>query len=62
MTGQGGAIYSKGPISFDGLENLTFQDDLSQQAGGALFTDSTLTIRNILNSIAFTNNAARVPI
>lgn len=42
MTGQGGAIYSKGPISFDGLENLTFQDDLSQQAGGALFTDSTL--------------------
>lgn len=62
MTGQGGAIYSKGPISFDGLENLTFRDDLSQQAGGALFTDSTLTIRNILDSIEFTNNSARVPI
>ncbi|AFS25072.1 polymorphic outer membrane protein middle domain-containing protein [Chlamydia psittaci] len=62
MTGQGGAIYSKGPISFDGLENLTFQDNLSQQSGGALFTDSTLTIRNILNSIEFTNNAAHVPI
>ncbi|BAE81574.1 polymorphic outer membrane protein B [Chlamydia felis Fe/C-56] len=62
MKGKGGAIYSKGPISFDGLENLTFKDNLSQQSGGALFTDSTLTIRNILNSIEFTTNAARVPI
>ncbi|SYX08696.1 Polymorphic membrane protein F,chlamydial polymorphic outer membrane protein repeat,Chlamydia polymorphic membrane protein middle domain [Chlamydia poikilotherma] len=62
MTGKGGAIYSKGPISFDGLENVTFKDNVSQEAGGALFTDSTLTIRNILNSIEFTNNAARVPV
>ncbi|WP_375793590.1 autotransporter domain-containing protein [Chlamydia sp. 12-01] len=62
MTGKGGAIYSTGPISFDGLENVTFKDNLSQESGGALFTDSTLTIRNILNSIEFTNNAARVPV
>ncbi|MFJ1509146.1 polymorphic outer membrane protein middle domain-containing protein [Chlamydia crocodili] len=62
MTGKGGAIYSKGPIFFDGLENVTFKDNVSQEAGGALFTDSTLTIRNILNSIEFTNNAARVPV
>ncbi|AAP04956.1 polymorphic outer membrane protein middle domain-containing protein [Chlamydia caviae] len=62
MTGKGGAVYSKGPISFDGLENVTFKDNLSQEAGGALFTDSTLTIQHILNSIEFTNNAARVPV
>ncbi|WP_348663744.1 polymorphic outer membrane protein middle domain-containing protein [Chlamydia vaughanii] len=62
MTGKGGAIYSTGPVSFEGLENLTFLDNLSQEAGGAIFSDSTVTISNILEQIEFSRNIARVPV
>ncbi|WP_284441831.1 autotransporter domain-containing protein [Chlamydia gallinacea] len=62
MTGQGGAVYSTGPVTFEGLENLTFQNNLSQQAGGAIFTTSTVTITNIADTIDFSNNSANVPI
>ncbi|EPP37762.1 putative outer membrane protein PmpB [Chlamydia avium] len=62
MTGPGGAIYSTGPVSFEGLKNLSFQNNLSQQSGGAIFTTSTVTITNIVNTIDFSNNSAKVPV
>ncbi|ANH78335.1 autotransporter domain-containing protein [Candidatus Chlamydia sanziniae] len=61
MTGQGAAIYSKGPVTCVGLKNLTFTNNLSQQAGGAIYTESTLTLLNILEMINFTSNRVVVP-
>ncbi|AGW39555.1 polymorphic outer membrane protein middle domain-containing protein [Chlamydia pecorum] len=60
MTGQGAAIYSLGPVLIDGLNSVAFNNNLSQQSGGAIFA-SSLTITNIINSITFSSNSASVP-
>ncbi|WP_201456684.1 polymorphic outer membrane protein middle domain-containing protein [Chlamydia sp. 17-3921] len=60
MTGQGAVIYSKSPITIDGLKSIAFTNNLSQQSGGAISTTS-LTISNIIESINFTSNSASIP-
>lgn len=59
ISGPGGAIFSLGPISFDGLKSLTFNNNSSRNSGGALSTNSTLSITNIAEAITFTNNSAK---
>lgn len=58
VSGPGGAIFSLGPIFFDGLKSLTFNNNSSRNSGGALSTRSTLSITNIAEAITFTNNSA----
>ncbi|WP_213358017.1 autotransporter domain-containing protein [Chlamydiifrater phoenicopteri] len=58
---EGGGIYSKGPLTIEGLENLTFTGNSSQTEGGAIFCESTTTIADIIDTITFSNNSAIVP-
>ncbi|WP_348664234.1 autotransporter domain-containing protein [Chlamydiifrater volucris] len=58
---EGGGIYSKGPLTIEGLDNLTFTGNSSQKEGGAIFCESTTTIADIIDAITFTGNSAIVP-
>ncbi|SPN73659.1 Polymorphic membrane protein F,chlamydial polymorphic outer membrane protein repeat,Autotransporter beta-domain [Chlamydia serpentis] len=58
MTGEGAAIYSKGPLVFTNLKNLTFSGNQAQQSGGAAYTEGTFTAQAIVNAVTLTNNTS----
>lgn len=58
MTGDGAAIYSKGPLVFTGLKNLTFTGNESQKSGGAAYTEGALTTQAIVEAVTFTGNTS----
>lgn len=59
VTGEGGAIYSKGPLSIKDLKQLVLEDNLSKKAGGAILGESTVTITGV-DTLTFSNNAVKV--
>lgn len=59
VTGEGGAIYSKGPLSIKDLKQLVLEDNLSKKAGGAILGESTVTISGV-GTLTFSNNAVKV--
>lgn len=59
VTGAGGAIYSKGPLSIKNLKQLVLEENLSKQAGGAILGESTVTISGV-DTLTFTKNAVKV--
>ncbi|WP_087878114.1 polymorphic outer membrane protein middle domain-containing protein [Chlamydia suis] len=59
VTGAGGAIYSKGPLSIKDLKQLVLKENLSKQAGGAILGESTVTITGV-DTLTFSNNAVKV--
>ena len=59
VTGEGGAIYSKGPLSIKDLKQLVLKENLSKQAGGAILGESTVTITGV-DTLTFSNNAVKV--
>ncbi len=59
VTGAGGAIYSKGPLSIKNLKQLVLEENLSKQAGGAILGESTVTITGV-ETLTFSNNAVKV--
>lgn len=59
VTGAGGAIYSKGPLSIKDLKQLVLEDNLSKQAGGAILGESTVTITGV-DTLTFSKNAVKV--
>lgn len=59
VTGAGGAIYSKGPLSIKDLKQLVLKENLSKQAGGAILGESTVTISGV-DTLTFSNNAVKV--
>lgn len=59
VTGAGGAIYSKGPLSIKDLKQLVLKENLSKQAGGAILGESTVTISGV-DTLTFTKNAVKV--
>lgn len=59
VTGAGGAIYSKGPLSIKDLKQLVLEENLSKQAGGAILGESTVTISGV-DTLTFSNNAVKV--
>ncbi|WP_100934588.1 autotransporter domain-containing protein [Candidatus Chlamydia corallus] len=58
MTGQGAAIYSKGPLVFTGLKNLTFLGNAAKKSGGAVYTEGAFTTQAIVEAVTFTNNTS----
>lgn len=59
VTGAGGAIYSKGPLSIKDLKQLVLKENLSKQAGGAILGESTVTITGV-DTLTFSKNAVKV--
>lgn len=59
VTGEGGAIYSKGPLSIKDLKQLVLKENLSKQAGGAILGESTVTITGV-DTLTFSKNAVEV--
>ncbi|MCI5642460.1 MAG: hypothetical protein MR276_05045, partial [Chlamydia suis] len=59
VTGEGGAIYSKGPLSIKDLKQLVLEENLSKQAGGAILGESTVTITGV-DTLTFSKNAVKV--
>lgn len=59
VTGAGGAIYSKGPLSIKDLKQLVLEENLSKQAGGAILGESTVTISGV-DTLTFSKNAVKV--
>lgn len=59
VTGAGGAIYSKGPLSITDLKQLVLKENLSKQAGGAILGESTVTITGV-DTLTFSKNAVKV--
>lgn len=59
VTGEGGAIYSKGPLSIKDLKQLTLEENLSKKAGGAILGESTVTISGV-ETLTFSKNAVEV--
>lgn len=59
VTGAGGAIYSKGPLSIKDLKQLVLTENLSKQAGGAILGESTVTITGV-DTLTFSKNAVKV--
>nr|WP_080123820.1 polymorphic outer membrane protein middle domain-containing protein [Chlamydia suis] len=59
VTGEGGAIYSKGPLSIKDLKQLVLTENLSKKAGGAILGESTVTITGV-GTLTFSNNAVKV--
>ncbi|WP_082192349.1 polymorphic outer membrane protein middle domain-containing protein [Chlamydia suis] len=59
VTGEGGAIYSKGPLSIKDLKQLVLTENLSKKAGGAILGESTVTITGV-DTLTFTKNAVEV--
>ncbi|ESN89356.1 polymorphic membrane protein C [Chlamydia suis MD56] len=59
VTGAGGAIYSKGPLSIKNLKQLVLEENLSKQAGGAILGESTVTITGV-DTLTFSKNAVKV--
>lgn len=59
VTGAGGAIYSKGPLSIKDLKQLVLKENLSKQAGGAILGESTVTISGV-DTLTFSKNAVKV--
>ncbi|MDD6309408.1 MAG: hypothetical protein PUA53_00005, partial [Chlamydia suis] len=59
VTGEGGAIYSKGPLSIKDLKQLVLTENLSKKAGGAILGESTVTISGV-DTLTFTKNAVEV--
>ncbi|WP_080140867.1 polymorphic outer membrane protein middle domain-containing protein [Chlamydia suis] len=59
VTGEGGAIYSKGPLSIKDLKQLVLADNLSKKAGGAILGESTVTITGV-DTLTFSKNAVEV--
>lgn len=59
VTGAGGAIYSKGPLSIKDLKQLVLKENLSKQAGGAILGESTVTITGV-DTLTFSKNAVEV--
>nr|WP_080126035.1 polymorphic outer membrane protein middle domain-containing protein [Chlamydia suis] len=59
VTGEGGAIYSKGPLSIKDLKQLVLTENLSKKAGGAILGESTVTITGV-DTLTFSNNAVEV--
>ena len=60
VIGEGGAIYSKGPLSIKDLQKFFAQENLSQKAGGAICGESTISINGV-DSISFSKNKVAVP-
>lgn len=60
VIGEGGAIYSKGPLSITGLKKLALKENLSQKAGGAICAESTISISSV-DSIIFSKNTVTPP-
>lgn len=59
VTGEGGAIYSKGPLSIKDLKQLVLTENLSKKAGGAILGESTVTITGV-DTLTFSKNAVEV--
>lgn len=59
VTGEGGAIYSKGPLSIKDLKQLVLTENLSKKAGGAILGESTVTISGV-DTLTFSKNAVEV--
>lgn len=59
VTGAGGAIYSKGPLSIKDLKQLVLTENLSKKAGGAILGESTVTISGV-DTLTFSKNAVEV--
>ncbi|WP_080124878.1 polymorphic outer membrane protein middle domain-containing protein [Chlamydia suis] len=59
VTGEGGAIYSKGPLSIKDLKQLVLAENLSKKAGGAILGESTVTISGV-DTLTFSKNAVEV--
>ncbi|WP_080124406.1 polymorphic outer membrane protein middle domain-containing protein [Chlamydia suis] len=59
VTGAGGAIYSKGPLSIKDLKQLVLKENLSKQAGGAILGESSVTITGV-DTLTFSKNAVKV--
>ena len=59
VTGEGGAIYSKGPLSIKDLKQLVLENNLSKKAGGAILGESTVTITGV-DTLTFSKNAVEV--
>ncbi|MEB2690511.1 polymorphic outer membrane protein middle domain-containing protein [Chlamydia suis] len=59
MTGDGGAIFSKGDLLFTDLTGLTIQGNLSQQSGGGIFGGSKISLSGITQA-TFSSNAAEI--
>ncbi|QYC87167.1 hypothetical protein INQ98_04860, partial [Chlamydia suis] len=59
VTGEGGAIYSKGPLSIKDLKQLVLEENLSKKAGGAILGESTVTISGV-DTLTFSKNAVEV--
>ncbi len=59
VTGEGGAIYSKGPLSIKDLKQLVLEDNLSKKAGGAILGESTVTISGV-DTLTFSKNAVKI--
>ncbi|WP_082196835.1 polymorphic outer membrane protein middle domain-containing protein [Chlamydia suis] len=59
VTGEGGAIYSKGPLSIKDLKQLVLEENLSKKAGGAILGESTVTISGV-DTLTFSKNTVEV--
>ncbi len=59
MTGDGGAIFSKGDLLFTDLTGLTIQGNLSQQSGGGIFGGSKISLSGITQA-TFSSNSAEI--
>lgn len=59
MTGDGGAIFSKGDLLFTDLTGLTIKGNLSQQSGGGIFGGSKISLSGITQA-TFSSNAAEI--
>lgn len=59
MTGDGGAIFSKGDLLFTDLTGLTIKENLSQQSGGGIFGGSKISLSGITQA-TFSSNSAEI--
>lgn len=59
MTGDGGAIFSKGDLLFTDLTELTIKGNLSQQSGGGIFGGSKISLSGITQA-TFSSNSAEI--
>lgn len=59
MTGDGGAIFSKGDLLFTDLTELTIKGNLSQLSGGGIFGGSKISLSGITQA-TFSSNAAEI--
>lgn len=59
MTGDGGAIFSKGDLLFTDLTELTIKGNLSQLSGGGIFGGSKISLSGITQA-TFSSNSAEI--